>query len=127
MALRQLIKSKGRNSMRNPNKALTWLIVVVFMSAGVMPAVMAQQGRSYRYNDNYMRQLFNRLETRTDNFSNLIPNALDRSRLDGSQREDQINQLVTEFEHATDQLKQRFDSGQSSSRCSNGATPRSAD
>jgi hypothetical protein len=99
--------------MRNLNKAVTWLIVFIFMSAGVMPAAMAQRGRSYRYNDNYMRQLFNRLETRTDSFSNLIPGALDRSRLDGSQREDQINQLVTDFEHATDELKTRFESGQS--------------
>ena len=104
---------RGGTSVRNLNKAVTWLIVVIFISAGVIPAAMAQRGRTYRYNDNYMRELFNRLETRTDSFSNLIPNALDRSRLDGSQREDEINQLVTDFEHATDELKKRFENGQS--------------
>ncbi len=81
------------------------------MSLGLTQAVHAQ--RAYRYSDNYMRQIFNRLETRTDRFSNLLPNALDRSRIDGTQREDNINALVTDFEHATDQLKERFENRQS--------------
>ena len=98
--------------MKYLNRVTIVIVAVVMLGVGMMPSSMAQQ-RSYRYNDNYMRQLFNRLETRTDRFSNLIPNALDRSRLDGSQREDDINQLVTHFEHATDQLKQRFENRQS--------------
>jgi len=88
-------------------------IVGMLVSLGLTQTVYAQSQRAYRYNDNYMRQLFNRLETRTDRFSNLLPNALDRSRIDGTRREDNINELVTNFEHATDQLKQRFDNRQS--------------
>ncbi len=89
------------------------MIVVAMVSFGLIPSVLAQSQRAYRYNDNYMRQLFKRLETQTDRFSNLLPNALDRSRVDGTQREDNVNNLVTEFEYATDQLKDRFDKGQS--------------
>ena len=88
-------------------------IVGMLISLGLTSAVHAQSQRAYRYNDNYMRQIFNRLETRTDRFSNLLPNALDRSRIDGTRREDNINELVTHFEHATDQLKERFESRQS--------------
>ena len=88
-------------------------IIGMLASLGLTETVYAQSQRAYRYNDNYMRQLFNRLETRTDRFSNLLPNALDRSRLDGTRREDDINELVTNFEYATDQLKERFENGQS--------------
>ncbi len=92
-------------------KVLATIISAALISLAFTQNVQAQ--RAYRYNDNYMRQLFNRLETRTDRFSNLVPNALDNSRIDGTQREDNLNQLVTDFEYATDQLKERFQNNQS--------------
>ena len=67
----------------------------------------------YRMTQSEMRNLLSRIETETDRFSNDIPGALDRSRLNGSDREDDINQMVTDFEHATDQLKQHFDNNTS--------------
>ncbi len=67
----------------------------------------------YRMTQAEMRSLLSRIETETDRFSNGIPGALDRSRLNGSDREDDINLMVRDFEHATDQLKQRFDSNTS--------------
>lgn len=99
--------------MRIKENLIVMTIVTALVSLGLMPAVLAQSQRAYRYNDNYMRQLLKRVETRTDRFSNLLPNALDRSRIDGTRREDNVNNLVTEFEAATDQLQQRFDNGQS--------------
>ncbi len=99
--------------MRIKEKLIAMTIVAALVSFGLMPAVLAQSQRAYRYNDNYMRQLLKRVETRSDRFSNLLPNALDRSRIDGTRREDNVNNLVTEFEAATDQLQQRFDNGQS--------------
>lgn len=96
--------------MKKEFKLLIVALVVALNSFGL---ATAQNRRAYRYNDNYMRQLLNRIETRSDRFSNLLPNALDRSNVDGTRREDNINRLVTDFEHATDQLKQRFSNGQS--------------
>lgn len=59
--------------------------------------------------DAQMRYLLNSIETRTDRFSASIPRALDNnSKLNSTNREDRINDLVTEFEHATDQLTQKF-------------------
>lgn len=93
----------------------TMFLVAIFslMSLGLIPDTRAQSQRPYRYNDNYVRQVLQRLETRTDRFSNLLPNALDRSRLDGTDREDDVNKMVTEFEAATDRLRDRFNNQQS--------------
>ncbi len=99
--------------MKIKENVIALAIVGMLISLGLTSAAHAQSQRAYRYNDKYMRQIFNRLETRTDRFSNLLPNALDRSRIDGTQREDNINELVTNFEHATDQLKERFENRQS--------------
>lgn len=85
-------------------------MVFALASFGFAPATLAQYQRDYRYSDNNMQQLIKRLETRTDRFSKLLPNALDRSRLNGTSREDDVNRLVTDFEAATDQLKTNFTS-----------------
>ena len=99
--------------MRIKESLIAVMAVAALVSLGLTGTVLAQSQRAYRYNDNYMRQLFRQMETRTDRFSNLLPNALDRSRIDGTRREDDVNKLVTEFEYATDQLKERFEARQS--------------
>jgi chemotaxis regulatin CheY-phosphate phosphatase CheZ len=55
-----------------------------------------------------VRQLISRIETRTDSFKANLEDALDRSRIDGSRREDNINALVQDFETATDRLRDRY-------------------
>lgn len=87
--------------------------VFTLFSFGLIPASMAQYQRPYRYNDTYVKQIIQRLETRTDRFSSLLPNALDQSQVNGTKREDQVNNLVTNFEHATDVLKDHFNNQQS--------------
>jgi len=62
----------------------------------------------YRRNEAQMQNLLSRIETKTDRFSKDMPGALDRSSLNGTSREDEINRMVTDFEFSTDQLKQRF-------------------
>lgn len=59
-----------------------------------------------------IRQLLDRIENRTDDFRTSLDRALDRSRLNGSQREDNINQLLREFEDATNRLRERYNSDQ---------------
>lgn len=99
--------------MKNITKLLAVTLTLALASLGLAPTALAQRQRAYRYSDNYMRGLIRRIETSADRFSNLLPNALDRSRLNGTQREDNVNQQVTDFEHATDQLKQSFNRGES--------------
>lgn len=91
------------------------ILLTAFVAANVCVtnAVFAQ--RVYRESDYNMRNLIRRIETRTDTFRNTLENALDRSRLNGTAREEEINRLVSDFEAATDQLRTRFDARQSTS------------
>lgn len=79
---------------------------------GALNTVQAQR-RPYRMTDSQMSQLIRRLETNTNRFSRRVDASLDRSRRDGTRAEDNINDFVRDFETATDQLRQRFDSRQS--------------
>jgi len=88
-------------------------ILLALINIGVTSSVLAQ--RQYRDSDTSMRNLIRRIETRSDTFSRTLENALDRSQLNNSAREDEINRLVTDFEYATDQLKTRFENRQSTS------------
>lgn len=82
------------------------LSVFALVNIGVTSTALAQ--RVYRESDSSMRNLIRRIETRSDTFSRTLENALDRSALNGTAREDEINRLVTDFEAATDQLRTRF-------------------
>ena len=99
--------------MKSFERAIVMVAVFTLFGFGLIPATQAQYQRPYRYNDNYVRNIIQRLETRTDRFSNLLPNALDQSEINGTNREDDINKLVTNFEHATDLLKDHFNNNQS--------------
>ncbi|MGB7923791.1 MAG: glycine zipper family protein, partial [Pyrinomonadaceae bacterium] len=55
-----------------------------------------------------VRQIVARIETRTNSFRESLSESLDRSRMDGTRREDNINQIVADFEAATDRLRDRF-------------------
>lgn len=89
----------------------TILLALIYVAATT--SVMAQ--RQYRDSDTNMRTLIQRIETRSDTFSRTLENALDGSRLNNTDREDEINRLVRDFEYAADQLKTRFESRQSTS------------
>jgi hypothetical protein len=95
------------------NRAAAMTAMALLIGFVIVQTAAAQYVRPYRSSENYVRQLLRRLETRSDRFSNLLPNALDQSRLNGTEREDEINSLVTSFEHATDQLRDRFNGDQS--------------
>lgn len=68
------------------------------------------QRRPYRVTDNQVQTVLTRIETRTDTYKNAMNTALNRSRYDNTNREDSISNYISDFENATDSLKQRFDS-----------------
>ncbi len=69
--------------------------------------------KPYRVSDNQVNALITRIETKTDNFKRRMNNALDRSTLNNTDSEDMIFAYITEFENATDKLKQNFDANKS--------------
>ena len=79
------------------------MLALIGIGASVQAQTMSGMG------DRRMAQLVRRLETSTDRFSNSLDAALDRSFLDGSMREDNVNALVDAFEYETDQLRERVE------------------
>ncbi len=64
---------------------------------------------AYTATDIQLRNLLTRIENKTDVFKRQLNSALDRNRLNDTNREDNLNDYVAEFENATDRLKQKFD------------------
>jgi YmgG-like glycine-zipper protein len=96
--------------MRTNNKIVRTIILsIAFVTANVYVGSSVFAQRVYRESDFNMRNLIRRIETRTDTFRRTLENALDRSTLNGTAREDEINRLVSDFELATDQLRTSFE------------------
>ena len=95
-------------------------ILAIIFALGVLCAgipTMAQQGypqqRVYRGTYQSVRNLINRIDSRSTTFRNTLDTALDQSRLDGTNAEDNINLFVRDFDAAVDRLRERFESRQS--------------
>ena len=98
--------------MRIFHRTLSTAILLALTSFGLTGSVVAQ--RTYRDSDASIRNLIQRIETRSDTLRRSIDAALDRSQLNGTATEDEINRLVADFEAVTDQLRNRFEAGRSS-------------
>jgi DNA-binding TFAR19-related protein (PDSD5 family) len=61
-----------------------------------------------RVDDKQVVQLLKRIEKEADQFRKSLDEALDRSAIDGSKADDNINQFVTEFEETTEHLSDHF-------------------
>ncbi|MCA1613766.1 MAG: hypothetical protein LC800_06365, partial [Acidobacteria bacterium] len=64
--------------------------------------------RPYRVGDQQLRALIARIENRTDVFRTSLGRSLNRSDINGTRTEDDINRFVADFERATDLLRDRF-------------------
>src|SRR6185436_257508 len=64
------------------------------------------RGRTYTKGD--VERIIKRVEDRSDSFRNLVDKSLDRSALDGTRREDNINEQVKQFEKRLDELRAEF-------------------
>jgi len=74
------------------------------------------QGDYGRYDERALRDSVHRLDRLTKDFEKNIDRELDRSRANGSQREDRINNQVHEFRDAVGDLKSRVGNGRDLNR-----------
>ena len=74
-----------------------------------------------RYDDRGLRDSVQRLDRLSKDFERDIDRALDHSRVNGSNREDQINDQVHQFRDAVGDLKSRVGNGRDLNRSSNEA------
>jgi len=82
-------------------KICTLNLITIF---GVFSAQGQSTTRPYRVNDTQIRALVTRIETKTDTFKQQMNEAVDRTRWNNTNSEDNINAMIADFETATDRL-----------------------
>ncbi|MFY9222566.1 MAG: hypothetical protein WAQ98_07850 [Blastocatellia bacterium] len=106
-------------------KDFSLLIIAILLITTLLPTEsLAQRGRGRgndkddrndyrRYEQRYAKrdvsEIIRRVEESSNQFRKDVDRDLDRSRLDGSRREDRINDEVKRFEDALDRLRREFD------------------
>lgn len=93
-------------------------VVSVFYvcSALLISSSQAQiTGQPYRLNDKDVERIIRRIEQQSDRFRSSLDSALDKSRFNGSNREDDINSFIKDFYEQSKRLRDRFDKHQSAS------------
>ncbi|MCA1568176.1 MAG: hypothetical protein LC803_21540 [Acidobacteria bacterium] len=61
------------------------------------------------YSKAQVERIIRRVENRSDRFVRSFDNSLDRSRVDGTWREDNLNERARELENGLDSLRREFD------------------
>ena len=81
----------------------------------VSPTGTTVAGVPYRVSDNDVEKILGRIEQQSDRFRSALDSSLDKSRLNGSREEDDINRFVKEFYEQTKTLRDHFDDRKSTS------------
>ena len=79
---------------------------------GVVWNWTGSQNSPSRLNDQQVKQLLARTKKNADQFRHSLDRALDRTRIDGSREDDNINQFVKDFAETANHLSDHFDSRQ---------------
>src|SRR5829696_9052636 len=107
---------------------LKFSIFAAAILALALPAAASAQWGSYpqdrypdnrgngRYDDRGLRDSVNRLDRLSKDFERDMDRALDRSRVNGSNREDRINDQIHQFRNAVGDLKSRVGNGRDLNR-----------
>jgi hypothetical protein len=98
-------------------------VCFVFLFATAKAQVI---GQPYRLSDKDVEKIIRRIEQQSDRFRSSLDEALDRSRFDGTNREDDINSFIKDFYDQTKRLRDRFDEHQSASGDVEGVLDRAA-
>lgn len=67
-------------------------------------------GQPYRISDKEVEKVIRRIEQQSDRFRSSLDSALDKSRFNGTRREDDINSFIKDFYEQTKHLRHQFDS-----------------
>ncbi len=97
--------------MKNNLSKIFFALAAVFAILLISDISQAQprKGRGRVYTKSDVENVIKRVETRTDNFKSEFDRALDKSKLDGTNREDQLNGYAKDLERQTDELRREFD------------------
>lgn len=95
--------------MRFSSKMRAWAggCALLLLATAQAHAQGEAHGKYYTKAD--VDRVIRRVEERSDAFRSVMDRALDRGALDGTEREDRINEQVKELENAIDRLRSEFD------------------
>jgi hypothetical protein len=89
------------------NRRFFNIACALVLLAGFSVAVRAQEG-PYRISDKEVKKIMQQLKKDTGKFRKSLDSSLDKSRLNGTNREDDINAFLKNYEDATERLYSRF-------------------
>src|SRR5215217_2172554 len=89
------------------NKFFFSMVCALMLLATMSVAAMAQDA-PYRISDKQVKKTMNQLRKDAARFRKSLDSSLDKSRLDGTNREDDINAMLKNYEKATDRLYERY-------------------
>ncbi len=98
----------------NNRRTFSFSILAAALIALSLPVLATAQGRYPDYNRNeerFVRDSIHRLDRLSKDFERDLDRALDRSRRDGTRREDQINTVARQFRNSVSHLKSQFGNG----------------
>lgn len=96
--------------MANRRTSRWHLVLAALLAACAAPDIIAQgvdRGRVYTKAE--VAEIIRHAETASDSFRAAVDARLDRSRLNGTEREDFMNRQVKQLENRLDELRARFD------------------
>jgi hypothetical protein len=89
------------------NKLFSSILCGLVLVASLSVAARGQDV-PYRLSDKEVKGIMRQLKKDAGNFRKSLDSSLDRSRLDGTKREDDINAFMKDYEKAADKLYDRF-------------------
>ena len=89
-------------------KLLLTLFAICGLLAFSQPSLAQGTARGQFYTKADVERIIKRVEDRSDAFRKVVDKSLDKSALDGTRREDNINEQIKELENAIDKLKKDF-------------------
>lgn len=96
------------------NKARLIALSLSLMFFGIAGEAIGQVlGQPHRLDDKQVEQIIHRVENQANAFRKSLDESLDKSRLDGTKREDDINAFIKEFDKETARLHDHFDNHKS--------------
>jgi len=98
--------------MNRARQIISAWMVLAMLSLSLSIGVQAQTTRrrpAYRNNTYQTRQLLTRLETNAERFRLSLSQSLDQGRLDGTRREENISNVLDDFNHVVDHVRERYD------------------
>jgi hypothetical protein len=88
--------------------ALFAVVLVLSLANASYAQRNRRESRNRLMNKAQVKTVINRVEDQVDNFTSKYDKSLDRSKLNGSSREDWLNKRARDLESATDELSREF-------------------